>query len=172
MSDQQAGKVSNIFITAEAEAMPHSVTKVAALAGRGLEGDRYASGSGTWSSHPGGGRQVTLVAQEDLDAVASETGIRLRPAASRRNVLTAGLDLRMLVGKKFWIGRALCQGIRLCEPCSYLEEKTQPGVLNAFVHRAGLRADILLGGEIAIGDAVREVDAASLQEREARTRSA
>jgi MOSC domain-containing protein YiiM len=152
--------VSNIFITAEAGAMPHSVTRVAAVAGHGLEGDRYGSGSGTWSSRPGGGRQVTLVAQEDLDAVAHETGIRLQPAESRRNVLTAGIDLRMLVGKKFWIGKVLCQGIRLCEPCSYLEEKTQPGVLNAFVHRAGLRADILVGAEIAIGDAVRETDEA------------
>ncbi len=162
MSDQQAGRVSNIFITAEAGTTPHSVTKVTAVAGRGLEGDRYGSGLGTWSGRPGGGRQVTLIAQEDLDGVAHETGIHVQPAASRRNVLTAGIDLRTLIGKKFWIGKVLCQGIRLCEPCSYLEEKTHPGVLNAFVHRAGLRADILMGGEIAIGDAVREVDEAPL----------
>jgi MOSC domain-containing protein YiiM len=86
---------------------------------------------------------VTLIAQEDLDAVDRDAGIRLHPAASRRNILTAGIDLRTLVGKTFWIGRVLCRGVRLCEPCSYLEEHTQPGVLTAFVHRAGLRADIL-----------------------------
>lgn len=138
--------------------MPRSVMRVAAVAGRGLEGDRYGVGLGTWSSRPGGGRHITLIAQEDLDAVAQASGIRLQPAASRRNVLTTGIDLTVLVGKKFWVGKALCQGIRLCEPCSYLEEKTAPGVLNAFVRRAGLRADILLGAEIAVGDSVYEAD--------------
>ncbi|MDR7542785.1 MAG: MOSC domain-containing protein [Armatimonadota bacterium] len=158
MAGQDTGKVVDIYIAPQAGALPRSVPKVTAVAGRGLEGDRYAAGIGTWSDRPGGGRQVTLIAREDLDAVARDAGIRLHPAASRRNILTAGIDLRTLVGKTFWVGEVLCRGVRLCEPCSYLEEKTQPGVLNAFVHRAGLRADILQGGEIAVGDSIRGND--------------
>ncbi|MCL6506343.1 MAG: MOSC domain-containing protein [Bryobacteraceae bacterium] len=156
MADPGTGKVVDIYIAPQAGVVPHRVPRVVAIADHGLHGDRYAAGMGTWSNRPGGGRQVTLIAQEDLDAVARDTGIRLAPAASRRNILTAGIDLRTLVGKQFWIGEVLCQGIRLCEPCSYLEEKTQPGVLNAFVHRAGLRADILRGGEIVVGDHIRD----------------
>jgi MOSC domain-containing protein YiiM len=165
MAARNNGKVAGIFVTAIAGAMPSGVPRVLAVAGRGLDGDRYGSGAGTWSDRPGGGRQLTLIAQEDLDAVARESGIRIEAAASRRNVLTIGIDLRALVGKRFRIGEALCLGIRLCEPCSYLEEKTQPGVLKAFVHRAGLRADIIQGGEIAVGDRVREASEVPAEER-------
>jgi MOSC domain-containing protein YiiM len=157
MAARNDGRVAGIFITALAGVMPVGVSRALAVAGRGLDGDRYASGTGTWSGRPGGGRQLTLIAQEDLDAVARISGIRIDAAASRRNVLTTGIDLRALVGRQFRVGEARCLGIRLCEPCSYLEEKTQPGVLRALVHRAGLRADIIEGGEIAVGDRLLEV---------------
>ncbi len=156
MPERRAGRVRAIYITPHAGTLPQATNRVRAAAGRGLEGDRYAAGAGTWSRHPGGGRHLTLIAQEDLDAVARDAGIRLEPAASRRNVLTEGVDLRDLVGKQFWVGTALCVGVRLCEPCAHLESTTQPGVLRAFVHRAGLRAEILRTGEIAAGDVIRE----------------
>lgn len=165
MATHNDGRVAGIFITALAGVMPVRVARALAVAGRGLDGDRYGSGTGTWSGRPGGGRQLTLIAQEDLDAVARISGIRIDAAASRRNVLTTGIDLRVLVGKRFRVGEALCLGIRLCEPCSYLEEKTQPGVLRAFVHRAGLRADIIEGGEIAVGDRLLEVSEVPAEER-------
>ncbi len=156
MDARKLGRVAGIYVTPQSGALPQEVAKVSTTAGRGINGDRYASGTGTWSQRPGGGRPLTLIAQEDLDAVARETGIRLRPAESRRNILTTGAELRALLGKRFWVGTTLCVGIRLCEPCDYLESKTQPGVLSAFVHRAGLRADILESGEIGVGDGVRE----------------
>ncbi|MDR7482459.1 MAG: MOSC domain-containing protein [Armatimonadota bacterium] len=161
MAEHTDGKVAGIFIAALAGTMPAGVPRALAVAGRGLDGDRYGSGTGTWSDRPGGGRQLTLIAQEDLDEVGRVHGIRIDAAASRRNVLTTGIDLRSLVGQRFRVGQALCLGIRLCEPCSYLEEKTQPGVLRAFLHRAGLRADILEGGEIAVGDPIRGAGEAS-----------
>lgn len=164
MPERHTGRVRAIYITPLAGAMPQATERARATAGRGLDGDRYAAGAGTWSQRPGAGRHLTLIAQEDLDAVAREAGIRLEPAASRRNVLTEGIDLRSLIGKRFWIGSALCLGVRLCEPCAYLESKTHPGVLQAFVHRAGLRAEVLESGEIVKGAAIREAPEAGNQE--------
>jgi MOSC domain-containing protein YiiM len=158
MAAHESGRVTGIYVTPQAGTLPQHAEKVRTAAGRGIEGDRYESGTGTYSKHPGGGRHLTLIAQEDLDAVARETGIRLQPAESRRNVLTTGIPLKELVGKRFWVGTTLCTGVRLCEPCSYLESKTRAGVLDAFLHRAGLRAEILEGGTITVGDAIRQAE--------------
>jgi MOSC domain-containing protein YiiM len=152
MPPEGAARVVAIHIASHAGMPPQPVQSVRAIAGRGLAGDRYEAGAGTWSQRPGGGRQLTLIAAEDLDAVARERGLRIDPAASRRNILTMGINLPDLVGRRFRVGSALCLGIRLCEPCAYLEAKTQPGVLEALVHRGGLRADILESGDIAVGD--------------------
>lgn len=154
--DRTAGRVLGINITPSAGAMPQPVERVRAVAGKGLEGDRYGAGTGTYSDHPGGGRHVTLIAREDLDAISRESGIALGAAESRRNVLTEGVDLPSLVGRRFWVGTALCVGVRLCEPCEHLEGKTRAGVIKAYVHRAGLRAEVLQTGEIAVGSQVRE----------------
>ena len=78
----------------------------------------------------------------------------LSAAETRRNVLTPGIDVNALVGKRFRVGDVECRGIELCEPCTHLQSLTRPGVLNGLVHRAGLNADILTDGEIALGDAV------------------
>jgi MOSC domain-containing protein YiiM len=154
MPPEGTARVVAIHVASQAGTQPQSVERVRAIAGRGLAGDRYEAGAGTWSQRPGGGRQLTLIAAEDLEAVARERGIRLDAAASRRNILTAGIDLHALVGRRFRVGPVLCLGIRLCEPCVYLQTKTQPGVLEALTHRGGLRADILEGGDIAVGDPV------------------
>ena len=87
----------------------------------------------------------------------SEGDVSVEPAATRRNVLTRGIDVNALVGKRFRIGAVECEGVELCEPCETLEGMTQPGVIKAFVHRAGLNADILTDGEISVGDPVTVV---------------
>jgi MOSC domain-containing protein YiiM len=69
-------------------------------------------------------------------------------------VLTSGIDVNALVGKRFRIGKLECYGVELCEPCSHLQKITGKDVLGTLVHRAGLNADILTDGEIAVGDAV------------------
>jgi uroporphyrinogen decarboxylase len=148
------GHISGIFITPTAGRPLEPVPAVTVRAGYGIVGDRYEAGEGTWSQRPGGGRELTLIAQEDLEAMARESGIRLAPVDSRRNLLTTGVDLRSLVGRRFRIGTVTLQGIRLCQPCSYLEEKTTPGVLKALVDRGGLRVDVLTDGQIAVGDQI------------------
>ena len=144
------GLVEAIFVTSEHGELPAPVERVQARAGCGLEGNRYYWTDG--DAPPG--RAVTLVAAEAMEAVASEGDVAIEPAATRRNVLTRGIDVNELMGKRFLIGNVECEGVELCEPCSHLESITQPGVIKAFVHRAGLNADILSDGEINVGDKV------------------
>jgi MOSC domain-containing protein YiiM len=123
---------------------------VRAHAGGGLEGNRYFWDDGSAPS----GQALTLIAAEAVEAVAGEGEVSVEPPATRRNVLTRGIDVNALVGQRFRIGSVECQGVELCEPCTTLEGMTQPGVIKAFVHRSGLNADILTDGEISVGDSV------------------
>ena len=145
-----SGHVEAIFVASERGERPAPVDRVRAYAGRGLQGNRYFWEGG--DAPPG--RGVTLIAAEAMDAVALEGNISIEPAATRRNVLTRGIDVNELVGKRFRIGDVECEGVELCEPCAHLESMTQPGVIKALVHRGGLNADILSDGEISIGDPV------------------
>lgn len=145
------GRVEGIFVSAESGELPGPVESVRAVAGKGLEGNRYFFEQG---APPG--RALTLIAAEGLEACEQETGIAVTAAASRRNVLTRGIDVNALVGKRFSVGGVECYGVELCEPCSHLQKLTQPGVLKGLVHRAGLNADILTDGEISVGDEVGE----------------
>jgi MOSC domain-containing protein YiiM len=148
-----SGQVEAIFVAAERGELPAPVDRVHAYAGRGLEGNRYY-----WvESDAPPGRAVTLIAAEAVDAVAQDGDVSIEPAATRRNVLTRGIDVNELVGRRFRIGDVECEGVELCEPCAHLESMTQPGIVKAFVHRGGLNADILTDGEISVGDPVTVV---------------
>jgi MOSC domain-containing protein YiiM len=141
------GRVEAIFISAEHGELPRAVDSVRAIAGKGLEGNRYFDEGKPES-------ELTLIEAEALEALAAEHGIELDGAASRRNVLTRGVRLNDLVGERFRVGELECRGIELCEPCRDLEAMTKPGVVKGLVHRAGLNAEILVGGELRPGDPV------------------
>ena len=141
------GAVRGILVAPAAEAALMRVDAVTALPGRGLDGDRYAKGAGTFSA-PGRGYELTLVEAEVLDEV------QLSWEDARRNIVTTGISLNALVGKRFHVGPVECVGRRLAEPCAHLERLARPGLLRPLVHRGGLRADILSGGTISIGDEV------------------
>jgi MOSC domain-containing protein YiiM len=144
------GTVEGIFITGAHGELPAPVERVRVRSGAGLEGNRYYWEAG--DAPPG--RAVTLIAAEAVEAFRAENGSSLQPAETRRNVLTRGIDVNSLVGKRFRIGEVECLGVELCEPCSHLESMTEPGVIKGLVHRAGLNADILGDGEISLGDAI------------------
>jgi MOSC domain-containing protein YiiM len=149
------GHVEAIFLAQPTEGARVEVPAATAVAGRGLEGDSYFAGPGTRRpTGPGDGRDLTLIEAEALDGLAAEAGIELAPGEGRRNVLTRGVSLNHLVGRRFRVGGVECAGRRLCDPCSHLESLTRPGVLKGLVNRGGLRADILSGGTIAVGDEV------------------
>lgn len=83
--------------------------------------------------------------------------VGLRPGETRRQVTVRGVDVNGLIGKRFRIGNVECLGVELCEPCRHLEEMTRPGIIKALAHRAGINADILVGGLISLGDRVEEL---------------
>ena len=149
------GSVVSIHVAPEAGAPMIGMPEARALAGRGLEGDRYALGRGYYSPKPSsGGRELTLIETETLDALG-ELGVKLTAAETRRNVATRGVPLNHLVGRVFRVGDVRVRGTRLCEPCRYLETLTREGVMSALVHRGGLREQVLDDGVIRVGDAVR-----------------
>jgi hypothetical protein len=145
--ERRAGSVVAILTAPDAESPLARVDEAEAVAGRGLEGDRYYDGRGTFSG-PGRGYQLTLVEAEVLDSVD------LPWEQARRNIVTRGIALNGLVGHRFTIGAVECIGRRLAEPCAHLEKLSRPGLLRPLVHRGGLRADIVAGGRITLGDAV------------------
>jgi MOSC domain-containing protein YiiM len=122
------------------------VESVRAVAGKGLEGDRYFFADG---AEPG--RALTLVEDEAVEDVGLEQG------ATRRQLTTRGVRLNDLIGKRFRVGEVECYGVELCEPCSHLEKMTRPGIMRKLVHRAGINADILTDGTISVGDQIVEL---------------
>jgi hypothetical protein len=142
-----AGVVEAVLVAPAAEAPLVRVGSAAAVAGHGLDGDRYRDGRGTFSGR-GVGYELTLVAAEELDALGIHWPL------ARRNVVTRGIVLNALVGRRFRIGDVECVARRLAEPCAHLERVEGKGLLRPLVHRAGIRADILSGGTIAVGDAI------------------
>jgi len=153
------GDVVSIHVVAKAGLPMESRQSAEAVAGRGLEGDRYFDGAGYWSTHPGRGREVTLIELESIEALAQEKQVVIAPAAARRNLVTRGVPLNHLVGREFQVGEVRLLGVRLCEPCDYLEGLTTKGVLTGLLHRGGLRAEIVSGGTIRVGDVILEIKA-------------
>lgn len=148
------GLVVSIHIAASAAAPTEQVAEVRAVAGKGLEGDRYFTGSGTYSKPGATGAKVTLIESEAIDALKRDYKIDFSPGDSRRNVVTRGVALNHLVGREFKIGGVTLRGTHLCEPCAHLQKLTREGVMRGLVHRGGLNAEILTGGVIRPGDAI------------------
>jgi MOSC domain-containing protein YiiM len=156
-SAPSSASVAALFIGPAPEQPLHAVDQVVSVAGHGLEGDRKFRRDGMPERKNGPDREVTLIEAEAIEAVNRDYGVELSPIETRRNIITRGVGLNHLVGERFRIGEALLQGIRLCEPCSHLEALTRRGVRKALVHRGGLRAQVLEGGVIRIGDPIRPV---------------
>ena len=148
--------VVQIFVAPEAGAPMRSVEAVRAVPGRGLDGDRYFHQEGSFSRWPGPHREVTLIAEEDLEAMRRETGVALPAAESRRNLLTRGADLRALIGREFDAGAVRMRGMQRCQPCKYLARLTgRPELVRALAGRGGIRARILGEGVLRPGDLLR-----------------
>jgi MOSC domain-containing protein YiiM len=131
-----------------------SVANAQVVVGRGLEGDRYYSKLGTYSNQPGSGRGVTLIEIEAIEGLKRDYEIQLDPGQSRRNIVTRGIALNHLVEQEFCIGDVVLRGTRLCEPCAHMEKLTAKGAMRGLIHRGGLRAEIVRGGTIRVGDRI------------------
>jgi MOSC domain-containing protein YiiM len=153
-----AGSVVSIHLASANEAPTFPVREVKAVAGAGLEGDRYYRPVGEQVPQD----ELTLIQQEALEALAREHGIALEPGEHRRQVVTVGVPLNDLIGKEFQVGSVRLLGIKLNEPCRHLEDLTRrPGLIKGLVHRGGLRAQILEGGTIEVGAPVTPATASA-----------
>ena len=144
-------RVEAIHLGAARAAELSTVESVQAVAGKGLVGDRKFFAHG---AEPG--RALTLVEAEVVEDVG------LPPGGTRRQVTVRGVRLNDLIGKRFRVGAVECYGVELCEPCLHLESMTRPGIIKDLTHRAGINADILTDGTIAVGDVVEIAAADSL----------
>jgi MOSC domain-containing protein YiiM len=138
--------VERIVIRATANGPGIELPRATLTPNGGIEGDRYANGSGTFYKPGKPGQDVTLIEAEALADVG------LSAEDSGRNVVTRGIGLNDLVGRRFRIGAVELQGVELCQPCRTLRDRT--GILRELVGRGGLNADVVVGGEIAPGDAI------------------
>lgn len=155
-----SGTVVAIAVAERATGDMHVVDHARALADRGLDGDRYAAKAGTFTptSATARGYDLTLIEAEVLDGLTLPEGRTLGYAEARRNIVTQGIDLNALVGRRFRVGDVECVGQRLCEPCSHLERLTTKGTLRGLIHRGGLRADVLSNGSVTTGGIIETID--------------
>ena len=145
------GNVIGIYISPHRGEPTVSVEHVHVIPGKGIEGDRYFQTPGMKDALTRTGRQLTLIEQESIEAMCQD-GVQISPGETRRNLITQGIALNDLVGKRFFVGQIELLGIRLCEPCDYLASRTDPRVKQSMAHRGGLRVDILSEGYIHIND--------------------
>jgi uncharacterized protein YcbX len=148
--------VVGIYTTPTAGSTLRSLSQATLEAGKGLVGDRYFAGAGTFSKKamlPDA--EITLIENEEIDRFNSNQRAAFPPGAFRRNIVTSGIRLNELVGKRFWVGSALLEGKRLCEPCGHLAKLLASAVVEGMVHRAGLRAQIIEGATVNVGDEIQ-----------------
>ncbi len=148
------GLVVGVYLAGAAGLAMRPVQSAVAVAGQGLVGDRYQTGTGQWCYDRRLYDDVTLIATEALDAAGAEHGVHLQGGAARRNVETCGVDLQALVGRHFDIGGVVLLGNRACEPCRYLDRVTGQPAKAALNGRGGLRATVVTGGQLGVGDSV------------------
>jgi MOSC domain-containing protein YiiM len=146
------GLLEHIHITDAGRAAMQRLDQAKLIVDKGIEGDRYFLGTGTYSMKPEAGRQVTLIEAETLEALARDEGIDLAPHEHRRNLTVTGVPLNHLVGRQFRVGAVLLEGTRLNFPCKYLELVTGKTVYQPLLNRSGLNCRIIEGGSIRPGD--------------------
>jgi MOSC domain-containing protein YiiM len=166
---QPGGELLEIWCAPAAASSMQRLHRATLLPGRGLAGDRYALGGGTWARYPDLEKQLTLVDREDVAAVAREAGAALAPGDTRRNLVTTGIDLPALVGRWFAVGDALLFGAKRCPPCAHLERLTGVRLVKAMARRGGINAAVFGGAEIEPGARVRPVSEEEAAERGAPT---
>ncbi len=147
------GVVEEIYIARGGSAAMEHVEEVRTLKGCGIEGDRYCEGTGYYTPY-GDVCEVTLIASEDLDYIQSELGIRVKNGEHRRNIITRGIDLDSLRGRRFRIGETVLQYDRPRPPCRHVQDLSEPGMTRALRGRGGICAKVVEAGRIRARDAI------------------
>jgi len=153
------GTLLHIHIASEAAMEMEELSQATLVAGRGIEGDRYYLGTGTYSRVPHT-FQLTLIEMEALEAIQRNDPpkqpqpLLISPADHRRNLTTRNVPLNHLAGRRFKVGECILQGREINNPCKYLEELLQLPVYLPLWNRSGLNCEIEVGGIIRPGDEI------------------
>ena len=146
------GTIEEIYIVPTGGQAMQKVTEVQAIAGCGLQGDRYCKRTGYWTGVDE--CEATFIQAEYLDEIAQTTRLNIHDGEHRRNMVTSGINLESLRGRQFRVGEAIFEYDRPRPPCSYIEGLTQPGMTRALVRRGGICARVVMSGLIRVGDAI------------------
>ena len=152
-----SGRLIAAYIAEQASMEMEELPAARMIEGVGIEGDRYATGRGTYSYKPHEDRQCTLIEMETLDALRRDHGLTLEPHESRRNLTTQGVPLNHLVGRHFRVGEVVLFGGRLNVPCKYLDDLLGRPLFNPLLNRSGLNCRIIKGGTIRPGDPIEPI---------------
>jgi len=163
-------RVEDIFVTAGGGAPMRRIAAAQAGTGAGLDGDRYGLSRGHWSGHDT--CHVTLIEAEALDAAARDYAVAVADGEHRRNIVTRGVRLDALIGRRFLIGEALVAYDKPRPPCGYLAGLTEPLMTKALWQRAGICVSVLRGGTVRVGDAIVLVEVTGAPAGEAGAASA
>jgi MOSC domain-containing protein YiiM len=147
------GVVEGIYVTSEGSAAMERVEEVRTVEGCGIEGDRYCEGKGYWTNY-GDVCEVTLISSEDLEYIERELGISVANGEHRRNIVTRGVSLGDLRGKRFSIGGTVLEYDRPRPPCRHVQDLTEPGMTRALKGRGGICARVVKAGHIRVSDAI------------------
>lgn len=155
-------RVFEIYISPATGTDLHSIPEAVLESGRGIVGDRYHRQVGTFSEKlkAKDDWQATLIELEEVERFNTTFRTDFGPGRFRRNIVTTGVRLNDLVGRRFSVGAAVVEGLRLCEPCAHLGQILGPDVVRGMVHRAGLRVRIVNGATIRPGDHIADQGAA------------
>ena len=144
------GKVKEIAISQKFKGKMKSVNSIEVVAGKGVVNDRH------FKEHNHKKSQITLIEIEHIHYYNKTFGTSILPIQFRRNIITEGIRLNQLVGKEFFIGNVKLKGHDLCRPCKYLQNKlAQDNFIKEFLHKGGLRCEILFSGKISVGDVIK-----------------
>ena len=148
------GIVEGLFIAAKGGEPMRRVEQVEAEVQAGLRGDRYMERTGYWTNVDE--CQVTLIAAEALEEIAASTPIQVADGQHRRNIITRGISLEALQGKRFSVGKAVLEYDRPRPPCGYIQGLTQRGMTKALGgSRGGICATVVESGAIRISDIIQ-----------------
>ena len=148
------GTVEEIFVTDEGSAAMESVAEIQTVEGGGIKGDRYYEGTGFWTQY-GDVCQVTLIEGEHLDEI-EEQGLAIKSGQHRRNIVTRGVSLLNLRGKRFRVGEVVLEYDRSRPPCRHVQDLSERGMTRALRNRGGICARVIQAGPIRPGDDIEE----------------
>ena len=120
------------------------------IAGKGIIGDRY------FKDYNDPFNQLTIIESENIDEYNSKKKLNIPYLSFRRNIVTRGISLNELVGKKILIGSVILDVLDLCRPCRYLSEKLdRKDIIKEFLRKGGIRCQIIKDGKISLSDKLK-----------------